>query len=288
MVKAFSWVAVAYGVALAVAVVVGFGVDAEHPIAVAFAADVAGTLVIFAFSFAFRNSSFYDPYWSVAPAAIAVYWIWSADTAAVDPARQILVLALVCVWGARLTYNWARGWGGLHHEDWRYVNLRESSGRAYWGVSLIGLHMIPTLIVFVGCLPLYPALADPALPFGALDGVAAAVTVAAIAIEATADEQLRRFRTSLRDPRQVLSTGLWAYSRHPNYFGEMLFWWGLYLFGLAAAPSYGWAIVGPLAITLMFRFISLPMIETRMRERRPDFEVHARRTSMVIPWFRRP
>jgi len=80
--------------------------------------------------------------------------------------------------------------------------------------------------------------------------------------------------------------GLWKFSRHPNYFGEMGFWWGLYLFGLAADPScWWWTIIGPLAITLMFRFISLPMIEKRMIERRPQFASHAQHTPLVIPWF---
>ncbi len=76
---------------------------------------------------------------------------------------------------------------------------------------------------------------------------------------------------------------MWAWSRHPNYLGEMGFWWGLYLFGLAANPDWWWTIVGPLAITLMFRFVSLPMIETRMRERRPGYADFAARSSLVLP-----
>ena len=87
-----------------------------------------------------------------------------------------------------------------------------------------------------------------------------------------------------RKPDDILSTGIWAYSRHPNYLGEMGFWWGLYLFALAADLSYWWAVVGPLSITLMFYFISLPLMETRMRESRPGFAAHVQRTSMVIPW----
>ena len=284
MVRAFAWVAIAYAVAAAVAVATASALEVEHPIAVALAADVAATLVIFGFSFAFRNSSFYDPYWSLAPIAIAAYWIARPESASPGVARQAVAFALVALWGIRLTSNWARGWRGLGHEDWRYVDLQRASGRAYWLVSFFGIHLVPTGIVFLGCLPLYAALAAPARPFGLLDGLAAAVTLAAIAVEAIADHQLRRFRASEPPPETVLNTGLWAWSRHPNYFGEMLFWSGLYLFGLAAAPGWAWTLVGPLTVVLMFRFISLPIIETRMRERRPGFEAVAQRTSLVIPW----
>jgi steroid 5-alpha reductase family enzyme len=195
----------------------------------------------------------------------------------------------VLLWGLRLTANWARGWSGLNHEDWRYVNLQKQTGRLYWIVSFTGIHMMPTFWVFAGCLALYPALATGAGGFGALDLLAAAVTGTAIWLEFQADQELRRFRRAPgRRTEDVLDTGLWARSRHPNYLGEMGFWWGLWLFGLAADPSWWWSIVGPLSITLMFRFASLPMIETRMLERRPEaFAAYRERTPMVLPWPRK-
>jgi steroid 5-alpha reductase family enzyme len=283
--RAFAACAVAYGVAAAVAAGFGTAIGWEHPIAVAFGADVAATLVVFGFSRANDNSSFYDPYWSLAPIPIAVYWAIAAETPAVNPVRQVLVVALVALWGVRLTFNWGRGWKGLDHEDWRYVDLREKHPRTYWWVSAFGLHLLPTLIVFAGCLPLYPALATATAPVGPLDALAAMVTGGAIWIEARADKQLRRFVTSQPAPDAILSDGLWSLCRHPNYFGEMGFWWGLALFGLAADPSWWWTGIGALAITLMFRFVSLPLIEDRMLERRPQFAAHAERTSMVVPWF---
>jgi steroid 5-alpha reductase family enzyme len=282
--KAFAAIAVAYLVAFWVAVVVGSNAPYEHPIAVAFVADVAATLAIFVFSFLFRNSSFYDAYWSVAPFAIGVYWMARAKSIGVDPTRQQLVLLLVAAWGARLTWNWARGWTGLGHEDWRYGMLAERTGRFYWVVSLAGIHMMPTVWVFLGCLPLYPALSVGVAPLGALDAVAFVVTASAIAIESVADKQLLRFRRAGPSADAVLDTGLWSWSRHPNYFGEMLFWWGLFLFGIAAAPHWWWTGVGALSITLMFRFVSLPMIETRMLERRPAFAAYQERVSLVVPW----
>jgi steroid 5-alpha reductase family enzyme len=281
-----TWICIAYVVGLMVAVIVAVSVGWEHPVAVAFAADVAATVAVFAFSVAFGNSSFYDAYWSVAPIAIVFYWALGAAPE-VDRLRQAVVIALVCLWGVRLTHNWARGWGGLAHEDWRYVDLRRRTGAAYWAVSFIGLHMMPTLQVFLGCLSLYPAVAVGTRPFGALDWVALAVTGSAIWIEARADKELLRFRRAKPPAEAILASGVWAYSRHPNYFGEMSFWWGLYLFALAADPSFWWTVVGPAAITLLFRFASLPLIETRMLQRRPGFAAHQQRVSMVVPWFPR-
>ncbi len=273
-------VAVAYASALAVAIAAGLAAPVEHPLAVALVADLAATLAIFAWSLAYRNSSFYDAYWSVAPLPIALYW--TAVGAGAAGARQALVLLAIATWGARLTWNWARGWQGLGHEDWRYVDLRRTTGRAYWLVSFVGLHYLPTLWVFGGLLPVYAAVCVPGRPPGALDALAALASFGAIALEAAADEQLRRFRAAGAPPGEFLRTGLWAWSRHPNYLGEMGFWWGLWLFGVAAAPGLWWTIAGPLAITLMFRFVSLPMIEARMRERRPAFAEWAERSSLVL------
>jgi steroid 5-alpha reductase family enzyme len=279
----FKWIGIAYAVAGAAAIIVAVWVDWQHPLAVALAADVAATLVIFGFSVAFNNSSFYDAYWSAAPPPIALYFIWCAPPEA-SGLRQLVVFALVSWWAVRLTWNWARGWGGLRHEDWRYVDLRGSTGGAYWLVSFLGLHLLPTLQVFLGCLALYPALVAGTRPFNWLDLMAAAVTGGAIWIEMRADIELRRFRLTKPPAEAILGTGVWAWSRHPNYFGEISFWWGLWLFGLAAAPAYWWTVIGPLAITLMFRFASLPLIETRMLSRRPAYAERQQRVSMVVPW----
>ena len=283
--RAFALCAFAYAVAAGVAVITALVMPAEHRIETALWADVAATVAIFAFSLGFSNSSFYDAYWSVAPIAIALFFGLTADAHA-PAARQLLVFGLVTAWGLRLTWNWARGWHGLAHEDWRYVNLREQMGALYWPVSFLGIHMMPTLLVFAGCLALYPALAGGSQPLGPLDGLAAVVTAGAIWLEGTADNQLRRFRLAGPAPEEILATGLWARCRHPNYLGEILFWWGLYLFALAADPAYWWTGVGALSITLLFRFVSLPMIEGRMLERRPGHAQRAETTPLLIPRLR--
>jgi steroid 5-alpha reductase family enzyme len=285
--RAFASVVVAYLVAGAVALGVGHRIDVEHPIAVAFWADVAGTVAIFAFSLAFRNSSLYDPYWSLAPLPIALYWAMRPALVGVNPIRLVVVLVLVALWGLRLTRNWARGWRGLDHEDWRYVEIRERTGGGYWPASFVGIHLLPTLWVFLACLPLYASLAAGRAPLGILDLAASVVTLGAIWLEARADQQLRRFRDASPAPGEFLRQGLWAWSRHPNYLGEMGFWWGLWLFGLAANPGWWWTLAGPLLVTLMFWLVSLPWMERRMKERYPGYAQHAERSSLVFPWPQR-
>ncbi|MBK8253770.1 MAG: DUF1295 domain-containing protein [Polyangiaceae bacterium] len=201
--------------------------------------------------------------------------------------RAILVISLVSLWGVRLTYNWVVGYPGLGHEDWRYADYRKKTGRAYWLLSFFGLHYFPTIMVFLGCLPLYPALTGKE-PLGVLDFVAAAVTLLAVGIEATADEQLRAFRKKRKSPGEMLDTGLWAWSRHPNYFGEVLFWWGVFLFALAARNGGLWTVCGALVITCLFVFISIPMMDKRSAERKPEYKEYMRRVSPLVPWFPKP
>jgi len=274
--------AAAYGAAIGTAVGVAGMMSGMHPLLVIAAADLVGTLMVFAFSRAFNNSSLYDPYWSIAPMVIVLYLAVHAP----DFPRAVVVVALVWAWGARLTYNFLKGWPNLRHEDWRYVNLREQNGRAYWIVSLLGIHLAPTVWVYLGCLSLYPALTS-AGAFGPLDALAAAFTAGAITLEAIADRQLWQFRKANPAPGAIMQTGLWKYSRHPNYLGEISFWWGLFFIGLAADTTMWWTIVGPLSITLLFVFISIPMIDKRHLARRPDYAAHMKRVPALVGGFRR-
>ncbi|WP_345534918.1 DUF1295 domain-containing protein [Phytohabitans rumicis] len=245
--------------------------------------------MVFAVSMAVGNSSLYDPYWSVAPAVIVVAWaIWSggADVAAIS-GRQALVIVLVLIWAVRLTANWALSWRGLSHEDWRYVQIRAQAPRwvPWWLVSLTGIQMMPTLVVFGGLLAVWPAV-TVAAPLGPLDAVAVAVTATAIAIEAVADRQLRRFASDPAHRGRIVDRGLWRYSRHPNYLGEIGFWWGMWLFGLAAAPAWWWTVIGPIGMVLLFAAVSVPMMDRRSLERRPAYADHMRRVPALLPSLR--
>ena len=211
----------------------------QDPIWDMFWADIAATLAIFIFSRLYKNSSFYDAYWSVIPPLIALYWALEATASGVEVTRAWLVIILVWLWGIRLTANWATFWPGLQHEDWRYGPIKDNAGKLDSLADFSAIHLFPTVIVFISCLPIYAAVAMDARPLNWLDYVAAAVTALAILIELVADIQLHRFLNH-RKEGEIMKTGLWAYSRHPNYFGEWLFWAGLTLFGTAAVPSSWW------------------------------------------------
>lgn len=277
-------IALTYLVALAAGGTMGWAFRSQSPLVVAAAADATATVVVFAFSVGFGNSSVYDPYWSVAPIPLTLYWV--VDGGPLD-VRKVMVLVLVSLWGLRLTANWVERWRGLGDEDFRYLEIRAKTGRAYWPASFLTIHLFPTAWVFLGLLPLYAALNFPARAPGLLDVAAFAVTAAAITIETVADRQLRAFMRSRKNPAAVLDTGLWASSRHPNYFGEVLFWWGAYLFGLSAAPGWWWSAVGPVSITALFLFVSGPWMDRRMLERHPEFAARLKATSGLVPWFQR-
>lgn len=278
----FGIVVFAYIITLAVAAWVWSATASFGPLWSVVLADFAATVVIFAFSMKLDNGSLYDAYWSVVPPVIALAWLGAAqpDT---STARQVVVLTLVFAWAIRLTYNWARGWPGLHHEDWRYLDLYTKAPK--WLISFFGIHLFPTIMVLLGCSGLVPALVHGTRAWNALDSLALVVTATAILIETVADEQMRAFART-KQPGEIMQSGLWAWSRHPNYFGELSFWWGLFLFGLAADPTWVWTIVGPLAMTAMFAFASIPLLDERSRQRRPGFEEYMQRTSAILP--RRP
>jgi steroid 5-alpha reductase family enzyme len=275
-VRGYLLCAVAYAVAIAAALFVFRSID--DPLAGAAVADVVATVAIFAFSVALSNSSMYDPYWSVAPPFLLL--AWSGGEAS---PRVWIAGVLVLLWGSRLTYNFLRGWDGLGHEDWRYRDLRQKTGGAYWLVSFLGIHFFPTVLTFAGSLSLYAITRPGARELHWLDAVAAIVTLAGIGFEAVADEELRRFRRSSPAKEALLESGLWRYSRHPNYFGEVTFWWGLFLFALGSSPDAWWTVMGPLAITLLFVFVSVPMIDRRMLARRPAYRERMARVSALVP-----
>jgi steroid 5-alpha reductase family enzyme len=280
-----------YLLALLAAVLSGRFLRGAHPLFIVFIADLVATVVVFAFSMIFDNSSIYDPYWSVTPPLIALYWLTAGGLPGRLPARSLLALALIVLWSVRLTFNWARRWKGIRDEDWRYRELRERYSSLYWPVSFFGIHLFPTLIVFLGCLSLYPVMSvgsGSPRSFGLLDLLAAAVTLAAIAIETTADRQLHAYKQRAPKSGQIFSQGLWARCRHPNYLGEVLFWWGLYLFCLAASPGHWWFIIGPAAMTALFFRISVPMMDRHLLARKSGYAEHIQRVPGLLPrLFRR-
>jgi steroid 5-alpha reductase family enzyme len=279
--QSLALVAVAYVVAIAVgAAWLEWGVHTGRLLLDTLIADLLATLVIFASSRAFGNSSFYDAYWSVIPPVLLFYW-WSQS--GVQQLRCWLIAAVVLLWAIRLTANWLYSFPGLHHEDWRYPMFREKAGRWEFLVDLVTIHLIPTLLVFAGMLPVYAAVTWPGADIGWLTYLATVVGLAAVALELAADVQMHRFvRTKAEG--QAMDRGLWSWSRHPNYFGEFSFWVSLALFGVAVSPSDAWWLcLGALGMLGMFLGGSIPMMETRSLERRPSYQDVIDRVPRFVP-----
>ena len=260
MKKAFALYTLVYILALIVAVIVGYAARNLNPVFIVLIADIAATLVVYGMGRLFHNASLYDAYWSVAPLVITIFWVFGSFLHRAVMIRQVIVSVFVFIWGFRLTWNWAHQWQGIKHEDWRYRDLREKNPLWFWLIELVGIEVMPTVIVFLACLPLYPVLVAGTGHFAVLDLIAFVITAVAIAIETTADRQLWQFTRQKTRSGEIMTKGLWAYSRHPNYFGEITFWWGIYLFGLAANAAYWWTIIGPLSITLLFALVSVPLM----------------------------
>lgn len=282
----FLIVILAYLLADAAALGTGILFRGFSPILIVGLADLAATIVVFIFSVLANNSSVYDPYWSVIPVLIALFWLFQPGSNGFANPRHVLIFALLCLWAIRLTTNWATQWRGLSHEDWRYQDIHEQTGSFYWPVSFLGIHLMPTVLVFLGSLALWPNLSDSNTQFTWLDIVAALVTLGAVLIEGTADLQMRRFRRQ-RTPEQTIPPGLWSHSRHPNYFGEVSFWWGLYLFVPLAHPGFWWAIIGPIAILLLFLGTSIPLMERHLLAKNPAYADYQQRVSAFVPWISR-
>ena len=229
--KAFALYTLVYILALIVAVIVGYAARNLNPVFIVLIADIAATLVVYGMGRLFHNASLYDAYWSVAPLVITIFWVFGPFLHRAVMIRQVIVSVFVFIWGFRLTWNWAHQWQEIKHEDWRYRDLREKNPLWFWLIELVGIDVMPTVIVFLACLPLYPVLAAGTGHFGVLDMIASIITVGAIAIETIADRQLWQFTRQKTRSGEIMTKGLWAYSRHPNYFGEITFWWGIYLLG---------------------------------------------------------
>jgi steroid 5-alpha reductase family enzyme len=274
-------------VAYAVAILVGAawlyrGPDTGHLWLDGLVADLLATLVIFGFSRLHHNSSFYDAYWSVLPPLLAVYW-WSESTPDVDDVRAWLVIGVILFWAIRLTGNWVYAFPGFPHEDWRYPMLKDGKGAIEPLVDLFAIHVIPTLQVFLGMLPVYVAVTRPGRDVGWLDIVAVLVGVGSVVLTFTADLQMYRFART-KQPGQAMDRGLWGWSRHPNYLGEIGFWFSLALFGLAASPSdWWWAFVGAVAMVALFLGASIPMMEERSLARRPSYQDVIDRVPKLLP-----
>ena len=238
-------------------------------------ADVAATVVTFIFSLIFKNASVYDPYWSVQPIVIILAFMIGQR---VTLLKLLLVFAIL-FWGIRLTANWAYTFKSLAHEDWRYRMLSEKTGKAYPIVNFVGIHMVPTLVVYLTSLPAV-ALVQSGSDGNLLSYVGLLISIGAATMQGFADIQMHRFRKTAKGG--FIRDGLWKNSRHPNYLGEILMWWGVALSVVCATPSAWFLVAGAVANTLLFFLVSIPMADGR-QSRKEGFAEYKKQTRMLLP-----
>lgn len=242
-------------------------------------ADVLATVVVFIFSVGVNNASVYDPYWSVQPFVIGLFLgikhgfnLYSA-----------LLFIAVTIWAVRLTFNWTLEFKNLTYQDWRYIHLKNTTGKFYGIINFVGIHLVPTLVVYACTLPLvYAIINKPTLNYFSI--IFLVVCVLAVLLQLVADAQMREYRKT--KPTVFIRTGLWKYSRHPNYLGEILMWWGVALATIISMPSMWQLILGAVLNTLLFIFVSIPLQDSR-QAKKPGFSEYKKQTHALLPIYKK-
>jgi steroid 5-alpha reductase family enzyme len=236
-------------------------------------------------SLALRDASIVDIYWGPGFALIAAiaYAVGNGG----DPPRRVLSLVLVSLWGLRLgLYLFWRNHGA--GEDYRYQAMRRRHGERFRWVSLATVFGLQGALAWIVSLPVQVVHVASGGPLGPLDLAGALLFAVGLAFEAIGDWQLARFKADPANRGQVMDRGLWRYTRHPNYFGDALVWWGLFAIALAT-PAGPWTLPGPLLMSfLLLRVSGVPLLERGLRKRRPGYAEYAARTSAFFPWPPRP
>jgi len=239
-----------------------------HPLAAIFAGNIAATIIVFISNLIFKNASVYDPYWSVQPVFVigVMYFYYGLSF---NP-MQLLILVPLFIWSIRLTTNWAIGFDNLEWEDWRYRGYKSKFPKTAQLIVFTGIMLMPTCLVFLGTIPYWYLLhADNYNPvFLAIGGF---VILLGTLFEHLADTQMRRFK---KNPNRgsYIDEGLWRYSRHPNYLGEILIWVGIFI--AALVNFHPFSLAGVILIILLFTCISIPMMERHMLEKNAEYAVY--------------
>jgi steroid 5-alpha reductase family enzyme len=235
-------------------------------------------------SLALRNSSIVDIFWGTG--FVVAVWVYFALTPDGFPARRWLISTLVTIWGLRLSaYILWRNWG--KGEDFRYRNWRDEAGDKWWWQSFFKVFLLQGILMWIISAPLLAAQVSPTpARLTLLDYAGVLVWAIGLFFEAAGDWQLARFKANPANKGKLLTTGVWRYTRHPNYFGDSAQWWGYYL--IAATAGGAWTIFGPAIMTyLLVRVSGVALLERSLKDSKPDYREYVESTSAFIPWFPR-
>ncbi len=241
-----------------------------------FVFDIVATVVTFIFSVIYKNSSVYDAYWSATPMVMAI-WLFVAEKA--YGVMQLIFLLVFLLWSVRLTLNWVEVFTDFSYEDWRYRKYRDETPRIFWPVvNFFGIHLMPTLVVFAGMLPMFD-LVQMDLDARVLPGIL--IMLFGILLEYFADRAMHAFLKDAK-PGEVINVGLWKYSRHPNYLGEISFWLGVFVAMIPFSTEHWYYGIGALAVAILFNVVSIPLMEKRQLRRRPQYQAYKEETSRLL------
>lgn len=253
-----------------------------HAALIALFAMLGLAVLVWLLSLPLRNASIVDSFWSLFFVVGAAGYYFLIEQGG---ERTVLVAALLLLWAARLCAHitW-RNWG--HGEDRRYQAIRERNEPHYEIKSLLYVFSLQAGLAWLIALPLFAALSSP-MPIGPVDMLGAALWFVGFVFETLGDWQLARFKADAANAGKVMDKGLWRYTRHPNYFGESLIWWGLWL--IAAGAGQAWTLVSPVLITFMLLRVSgVSLLEKDLKSRRPDYADYILRTNAFFPGPPRP
>lgn len=237
--------------------------------------DVISTIVVFIFSLILKNASTYDPYWSVAPIVILLY---SAFKNGLNSA-SILVLIAVLFWGIRLTVNWAYTFKNFTYQDWRYTMLKEKTKKFYPFINFCGIHLFPTIVVYLCVLPAVYLMRFK-VEINIFTIIFFVVSLLSVTLQGVSDYQMHKYRKN--KTTQFIRCGLWKYSRHPNYLGEIMMWWSIALLVVLTLNNYWYFLTGATVNTLMFLIVSVPMADGR-QSKKDGFSEYKKATRMLLP-----
>lgn len=242
-------------------------------------ADIIATVVVFIFSLIFKNASMYDPYWSVQPIVIVVGLAFSNKI----NAASLLALIAICIWGIRLTINWCYTFSSFKYQDWRYLMLKEKTKKFYPIINFLGIHMFPTLVVYLCVLPvLYLFNENPS--FNIFTIIFFVLALLSVLLQAISDYQMHKFRK--QKTGKLIRVGLWKYSRHPNYLAEISMWWSIGGLCVCALMDKPYLLIGALVNTVMFLCVSIPMAE-RKNSKRDGYLQYKKETRMLLPIYKK-
>ena len=249
----------------------------ENMILRLFLFDVISTFIIYLLSLVIKNSSLYDAYWSLTPWVMLTYLIILNYTNL--NIYHYIVYIVFSFWSFRLTLNWIITFENRKWIDWRYQDLKAKSNKYTWQfINFFGIMMMPTLLVFVAFIPLIYVIN---INLNALSLIGSLIILGGTMLELFSDHYMHKFLKS-NQHNEVINTGLWKYSRHPNYLGEILIWVGVYLVLLLSAYEYWYLFVGMLLIILLFNFVSIPLAEKRQLSKRSNYKEYQLETSRLL------